>query len=207
MDGQSRRSRWRLCWRRVQRAPSRAHATHDPQVVARIRRPGRRPGLRPVPAAPATPAAGTASPWRRCWDRSPGTTAATDLHLGPTTFGLAYCDHVVLYRFTPRARAQHRLRDHLAGQRVGEGTDYGAELTWLWDVTTIADKTIIERNQAGGDSRFYVPGRSRRWKILPAVSCSGMPPSCVRRGRRTQIARPTNVVSRRTVLCPRGDRG
>jgi Rieske 2Fe-2S family protein len=26
----------------------------------------------------------------------------TDLHLGPTTFGLAYVDHVVLYRFTPR---------------------------------------------------------------------------------------------------------
>ena len=34
------------------RTRGRAHATHDPQVVARIRRPGRRPGLRPVPAAP-----------------------------------------------------------------------------------------------------------------------------------------------------------
>ena len=31
-------------------------------------------------------------------------------------------------------------------------------LTWLWDVTTIADKQIIERNQAGVDSRYYEPG-------------------------------------------------
>ena len=43
----------------------------------------------------------------------------TDLHLGPMTFGLAYCDHVVLYRFTPRGLRQHGLRDHLAGQRIG----------------------------------------------------------------------------------------
>jgi Rieske 2Fe-2S family protein len=40
-----------------------------------------------------------------------------------------------------------------------EGKDYDrASLTWLWDVTTLADKQIIERNQAGVDSRFYVPG-------------------------------------------------
>jgi Rieske 2Fe-2S family protein len=40
-----------------------------------------------------------------------------------------------------------------------EGKDYDlAELVWLWDVTTVADKTIIERNQAGVDSRYYVPG-------------------------------------------------
>jgi phenylpropionate dioxygenase-like ring-hydroxylating dioxygenase large terminal subunit len=40
-----------------------------------------------------------------------------------------------------------------------EGRDYDhAQLTWLWDVTTRADKEIIERNQAGVDSRFYEPG-------------------------------------------------
>jgi phenylpropionate dioxygenase-like ring-hydroxylating dioxygenase large terminal subunit len=32
------------------------------------------------------------------------------------------------------------------------------DVTWLWDVTTIADKSIIERNQAGVNSRFYEPG-------------------------------------------------
>jgi Rieske 2Fe-2S family protein len=84
----------------------------------------------------------------------------TDLHLGPLTFGLAYCDHVVLYRFTPRG---HRLTDCeitwlVRGDAV-EGRDYRLdELTWLWDVTTIADKAIIERNQAGVDSRYYEPG-------------------------------------------------
>ena len=84
----------------------------------------------------------------------------TDLHLGPMTFGLAYCDHVVLYRFTPRAlRSTDCEITWLVNESAREGTDYDrADLTWLWDVTTIADKTIIERNQAGVDSRFYVPG-------------------------------------------------
>lgn len=85
---------------------------------------------------------------------------ATDLHMGPMTFGLAYCDHVVLYRFTPRGL---RLTDceitWLVNGAAVEGRDYDlAELTWLWDVTTIADQRIIERNQAGVDSRFYEPG-------------------------------------------------
>lgn len=85
---------------------------------------------------------------------------AIDLHLGPMTFGLAYCDHVVLYRFTPRGL---RLTDceitWLVRDDAVEGRDYDREkLTWLWDVTTIADKEIIERNQAGVDSRYYEPG-------------------------------------------------
>jgi Rieske 2Fe-2S family protein len=84
----------------------------------------------------------------------------TDLHLGPMTFALAYVDHVVLYRFTPRTP---RLTDceitWLVRDDAVEGRDYDlGKLTWLWDVTTIADKRIIERNQAGVDSRFYVPG-------------------------------------------------
>jgi Rieske 2Fe-2S family protein len=84
----------------------------------------------------------------------------TDLHLGPMTFGLAYCDHVVLYRFAPRGlRSTDCEITWLVNGSAREGADYDlAELTWLWDVTTIADKTIIERNQAGVDSRFYVPG-------------------------------------------------
>ena len=40
-----------------------------------------------------------------------------------------------------------------------EGKDYDKdELIWLWDVTTVADKRIIEDNQAGVNSRFYEPG-------------------------------------------------
>jgi phenylpropionate dioxygenase-like ring-hydroxylating dioxygenase large terminal subunit len=85
---------------------------------------------------------------------------ATDLHLGPMMFGLAYCDHVVLYRFTPRALHSTDCEiTWLVNESAMEGRDYDrAKLTWLWDVTTIADKEIIERNQAGVDSRFYAPG-------------------------------------------------
>jgi len=40
-----------------------------------------------------------------------------------------------------------------------EGTDYDTDrLTWLWRVTTEADKRITEDNQAGVNSRYYVPG-------------------------------------------------
>jgi Rieske 2Fe-2S family protein len=111
---------------------------------------------------------------------------ATDLHLGPMTFGLAYCDHVVLYRFTPR---RIRLTDceitWLVDGMAVEGRDYDvAALTWLWDVTTIADKRIIERNQLGIDSRFYEPGplspmedfthRFLEWYV---VNMRGLPPA------------------------------
>ena len=84
----------------------------------------------------------------------------TDLHIGPMTFGLMYCDHVVLYRFTPRGQRSTDCEiTWLVNGSAVEGRDYDrAALTWLWDVTTIADKTIIERNQAGVDSRFYEPG-------------------------------------------------
>jgi phenylpropionate dioxygenase-like ring-hydroxylating dioxygenase large terminal subunit len=83
-----------------------------------------------------------------------------DLHLGPTTFGLAYSDHVVLYRFTPRALHETDCEIiWLVNGSAVEGRDYDVEkLTWLWHVTTLADKEIIERNQAGVDSRFYRPG-------------------------------------------------
>ena len=40
-----------------------------------------------------------------------------------------------------------------------EGKDYNLEeMKWMWDVTTIADKRIIEDNQKGVLSKKYVPG-------------------------------------------------
>ncbi|MFZ2508339.1 MAG: aromatic ring-hydroxylating dioxygenase subunit alpha [Steroidobacteraceae bacterium] len=85
---------------------------------------------------------------------------ATDLQLGPMTFGLAYCDHVILYRFTPRAlRSTDCEITWLVNESAVDGRDYDrTSLTWLWNVTTLADKEIIERNQAGVDSRYFVPG-------------------------------------------------
>ena len=47
----------------------------------------------------------------------------------------------------------------LVDSEAREGVDYDVDrLTWLWDVTSLADKKIIERNQKGVLSRFYRPG-------------------------------------------------
>ncbi len=76
------------------------------------------------------------------------------------TFFLAYCDHVVVYRFTPRAidRTDCEIT-WLVNANAAEGVDYQLDdLTWLWHVTTLADKKIIQDNQAGVNSRFYEPG-------------------------------------------------
>ena len=84
----------------------------------------------------------------------------TDMHIGPLTFYLAYCDHVVIYRFTPLSvnSCDCEITWLVRGDAVA-GKDYHvADLTWLWDVTTIADKRIIEANAAGVASRFYEPG-------------------------------------------------
>lgn len=98
---------------------------------------------------------------------------ATDLQVGPVLFGLMYCDHVLLYRFTPLTidTADCDITWLVRGD-AEEGKDYDREkLTWLWDVTTHADKAIIERNQEGVNSRFYVPGplssmENYTWKFL-----------------------------------------
>lgn len=98
---------------------------------------------------------------------------ATDLQVGPVTFALLYCDHVVIYRFTPLGidRADCDITWLVRGD-AEEGRDYDKEkLTWLWDVTTQADKAIIERNQQGVNSRYYVPGplsemEDYTWKFL-----------------------------------------
>lgn len=84
----------------------------------------------------------------------------TDAHIGPLTFYLIYCDHAVIYRFTPTSldTCDCEITWLVRGDAV-EGKDYSkADLIWLWDVTTIADKRIIEDNAAGVASRFYEPG-------------------------------------------------
>jgi phenylpropionate dioxygenase-like ring-hydroxylating dioxygenase large terminal subunit len=84
----------------------------------------------------------------------------TDIQIGPVTFYLAYCDHVVVYHFKPLSvdRSDCEIT-WLVREDAEEGKDYKLdELIWLWDITTLADKRIIEDNQAGVKSRFYQPG-------------------------------------------------
>lgn len=85
---------------------------------------------------------------------------ATDFQIGAISYGLAYCDYVVLYRFVPLSKEATDCEIiWLVRGDAEEGKDYDLEaLIWLWDVTTIADKRIIQDNSLGVNSRFYEPG-------------------------------------------------
>ena len=80
--------------------------------------------------------------------------------LGYLSAFLAYADHGVIYRFIPRGGLATEMEVlWLVDAAAREVEDYDVEaLTWLWEVTSLADKRIIERNQQGVASRFYRPG-------------------------------------------------
>ena len=85
---------------------------------------------------------------------------ASNVQIGNLTYLLIYADHVVLYRFTPRSV---KLTDAELIWFVRSDAELEKDvdvdrMTWLWNVTTVADKDIIERNQKGVESRFYKPG-------------------------------------------------
>ena len=84
----------------------------------------------------------------------------TFFDVGLTSSFLAYPDHGLIYRFIPRT--VHRTDMEviwLVRDDARSGVDYDLErLTWLWKVTSVADKRIIELNQLGINSRFYEPG-------------------------------------------------
>ena len=97
----------------------------------------------------------------------------TDFQVGPATYALAYCDYVVIYRFTPVAPDKSECDiTWLVNGDAEEGRDYHKDrLTWLWDITTQADKRIIEYNAEGVNSRFYEPGPYSKmeeytWKFM-----------------------------------------
>jgi Rieske 2Fe-2S family protein len=79
---------------------------------------------------------------------------ASDFAFGAFSFLLAYSDHVVAYVHNCRCDVYWLVRGD-----AEEGKDYDVdELTWLWDVTTESDKTIIVNNWKGVQSRYYTPG-------------------------------------------------
>lgn len=79
--------------------------------------------------------------------------------VGPTSYFLAYPDHGVMYLFIPRESQRTEMEIvWLVKAGAKEGVDYDrARLTWLWQVTTVADKRIIDQNQQGVNSRYYRP--------------------------------------------------
>ena len=85
---------------------------------------------------------------------------ASDFNFGPFSFMLAYSDHVVAYVFTPTGHNGSKCEIYwMVRGDAEEGGDYDVdELTWLWDITTIADKEIIVNNSRGVHSKYYQPG-------------------------------------------------
>lgn len=84
----------------------------------------------------------------------------TSAHVGGLNFVVAYVDHSVIYRFIPKTATTSELEViWLVKKGAVAGKDYDYDrLTWLWVVTSEADKKIIEWNSAGMNSTYYRPG-------------------------------------------------
>ena len=95
---------------------------------------------------------------------------ASDFTFGGFSFLLAYSDHVVAYVFTPVEHQRSRCDIYwLVRGDAEQGRDYDVgELTWLWDVTTQADKEIIVNNSKGVHSKYYEPGPFSTMEVMEA---------------------------------------
>ncbi len=96
---------------------------------------------------------------------------ASDFTFGAFSFLLAYSDHVVAYVFTPVDHGNSRCEIYwLVRGDAEQGRDYDVdELTWLWDITTQADKEIIVNNWKGVCSSYYEPGPFSTMEAAEAV--------------------------------------
>ena len=94
---------------------------------------------------------------------------STYIDIGPISDFLAYADHGIVYRFIPRSVLHTEMEIlWLVHEDAVEGEDYDVErLTWLWHVTSLEDKKIVEWNQAGVGSRYFVPGPYSRREPFP----------------------------------------
>lgn len=86
--------------------------------------------------------------------------SSTYFDVGPISDFLAYADHGLIYRFIPRSVDHTEMEViWLVHADAIAGRDYQVDrLSWLWQVTSVEDKQIIERNQEGVNSRYYEPG-------------------------------------------------
>jgi len=68
-------------------------------------------------------------------------------------------DHAVFFQFFPTGpQSTDVILTWLVNGSAKESEVDSDRMMWLWDVTTLQDKTIIERNAAGVCSRAYTPG-------------------------------------------------
>lgn len=95
----------------------------------------------------------------------------TYVDVGPCSAFLAYADYGVMYLFIPRDEQTTDMEIvWLVKGDAQEGVDYQLDrLIWMWDVTSIADKLIIDHNQKGVNSRFYRPGPYGPMEKMPRM--------------------------------------
>jgi Rieske 2Fe-2S family protein len=84
---------------------------------------------------------------------------ASGFGINPFVFLQAMNDHAVLFQFLPRGvERTDVLISWLVDGTASEADVDVPRMVWMWDVTTMQDKAIIERNAAGVRSRAYTPG-------------------------------------------------
>jgi phenylpropionate dioxygenase-like ring-hydroxylating dioxygenase large terminal subunit len=77
----------------------------------------------------------------------------------PFIFAVALNDHALMFQFLPNGPEQTDVViTWLVDSSAREDEVDVERMVWLWDVTTLQDKAIIERNAAGVRSRAYTPG-------------------------------------------------
>jgi Rieske 2Fe-2S family protein len=83
-------------------------------------------------------------------------------------------DHAVMFQFLPISAERTDVTiTWLVDGAASEAEVDVDRMVWLWDVTTIQDKRLIEQNAAGIRSRSYSPG--------PYTELEGMPARLVKR--------------------------
>lgn len=89
--------------------------------------------------------------------------------VGAASTFLAYPDYGVIYLFIPGDTQKTDMEIiWLVAKDAKEGVDYELDrLIWMWDVTSIADKKIIDHNQKGVNSRYYRPGPYSPMEDMP----------------------------------------
>ncbi|TIP08018.1 aromatic ring-hydroxylating dioxygenase subunit alpha [Mesorhizobium sp.] len=82
----------------------------------------------------------------------------TAFSLGRLSFVYAVSDHVTLFQMIPRSATE---TDVIVTWLVDRDADADIDtdpITWMWDVTTVQDKKLVEDNASGVASTAYRPG-------------------------------------------------
>jgi Rieske 2Fe-2S family protein len=87
----------------------------------------------------------------------------------PFVYLAALNDHAVMFQFTPQSAERTDVTvSWLVADTVADSDLDLSRLTWLWDVTTVEDKALVERNAKGVASIAYEPGPYTELEALPA---------------------------------------